>query len=146
MTNIRKARPEDLNELAILFDEYRRFYKQPSDIAAAKKFLQERLSQNESAVFIAFDDGKAAGFTQLYPIFTSVGLQRTWLLNDLYIAPSSRRKGLASLLLNAAKEFGRSTSSKWLLLETAADNYSAQALYENDGWQKAEDIFYQFNL
>jgi GNAT superfamily N-acetyltransferase len=146
MITIKKAELLEIEQLAPLFDAYRQFYKQPSDIEAAGKFLKERLLNKESVIFIAYDNDQPAGFAQLYPIFTSVALQRAWLLNDLYVSASSRRKGIASLLLNAAKEHGRITRSKWLLLETAADNYEAQAVYEKDGWQKTSDIFYQFDL
>ena len=146
MTRIKKAGLEDLDDLAVLFDSYRQFYKQQTDIAAAKEFLQQRLLNNESVIFLAFDDEVAVGFTQLYPIFTSVGLKKAWLLNDLFVHSDVRKKGIATLLLEAAKEHGRNTASKWLLLETAPDNFSAQALYQKNGWQKAEDIFYQFDL
>lgn len=86
------------------------------------------------------------GFTQLYPIFTSVGLGRSWLLNDLYVDASHRQNGIATQLLEAAKEHGKETRAKWLLLETGSDNFTAQALYERNGWQKTEDLFYQFSL
>jgi GNAT superfamily N-acetyltransferase len=146
MIRIKKAGPEDLDELAVLFDSYRQFYKQQPDKAAAKEFLRQRMLNKESVLFIAFDDEAAVGFTQLYPIFTSVGLAKAWLLNDLFVHTHARKKGIASLLLEAAKECGRHTASKWLLLETAPDNLSAQALYEKNGWQKAEDVFYQYDL
>jgi GNAT superfamily N-acetyltransferase len=43
-------------------------------------------------------------------------MKRAWLLNDLYIHVSSRGKGVATALLDAAKEFAKSTGSKWLML------------------------------
>ena len=38
-----QASSEHLDELSKLFDKYRVFYKEPSDIEAARNFLQERL-------------------------------------------------------------------------------------------------------
>lgn len=143
---IRKASVEDAPVVAPLFDSYRSFYKQEPDIDAALRFIKERLQQNESVIFIAFIKDNAVGFVQLYPIFTSVGMKRAWLLNDLYIHVSSRGKGVATALLDAAKEFGKSTNSKWLMLQTAADNYTAQALYKKNGWKKETDLFYRFDL
>ncbi|GAB3430858.1 hypothetical protein [Niabella aquatica] len=62
---ISKAQGELVYEL---FNKYRIFYKQPSDIEAAKKFIQERLNNNESVIFVVLtDEGIPAGFTQLYP-------------------------------------------------------------------------------
>lgn len=143
---IRKAIAEDANMIAPLFDAYRMFYKQPSDINGATDFIRERLQQNESVIFIALINDEAVGFTQLYPIFTSVGMRRTWLLNDLFVNETARSKGIATALLNAAKDFGKTTNSKWLMLETAKDNFTAQALYEKNGWIKETDFFYTIQL
>jgi len=143
---IRKATVEDATIIAPLFDSYRSFYKQLPDVNGALNFIKERLQQNESVIFIAFIKDNAVGFVQLYPIFTSVGMNRAWLLNDLYIHVSARGKGVATALLNASKEFARSTNSKWLMLETATDNYTAQALYKKNGWKKETDMFYRFDL
>jgi len=143
---IRKASVEDAAIVALLFDSYRSFYKQAPDVDAAFNFIKERLQQNESVIFIAFIKDNAVGFVQLYPIFTSVGMKRAWLLNDLYIHVSSRGKGVATALLDAAKEFAKNTGSKWLMLQTASDNYTAQALYKKNGWKKETDVFYRFDL
>lgn len=146
LIEIKKATLEDIKLVAPLFDAYRIFYKQSSDEKAATNFLQERLTNNESVIFIAFVNGIAVGFCQLYPIFSSVGLQRTWLLNDLYVHKNARGKGVAAALLQQAKEFGIATNARWLLLETAADNYTAQSVYEKNGWKRVEDYFYELVL
>lgn len=146
LVEIKKAIPEDVKYAAPLFDAYRIFYKQSSNIKAATDFLLERLTNNESVIFIAFADGNAVGFCQLYPIFSSVGLQRTWLLNDLYVDANARGQGIAAALLRQAKEFGMETSARWLLLQTGADNVTAQSVYEKNGWKRVEDYFYELGL
>lgn len=143
---VKRAGFADAAEAALLFDQYRSFYGQPADYAGAKKFISERLQLKDSVIFLASLDSEAVGFLQLYPIFTSVGMQRTWLLNDLYVKETARGKQVATLLMEAAKDFARTKGSKWLLLQTAADNFPAQALYEKEGWQKQTDFFYQYNL
>lgn len=146
LVEIRKAAAGDINLVAPLFNAYRIFYKQASDEKAAAVFLRERLTSNESVVFIAFVNGIAAGFCQLYPIFSSVGLQRTWLLNDLYVNENARGQGVAAALLQKAKELGLETNARWLMLETAADNVTAQSVYEKNGWKRVEDYFYELAL
>lgn len=76
MIQIIQATLSNLTELAILFDTYRQFYEQESDLTLAKNFLKQRIENNESVIFMAYDDGKALGFTQLYPSFSSVSAQR----------------------------------------------------------------------
>lgn len=145
-TAIRKATLEDVPLVAPLFDAYRVFYDQPADPGGALRFLQERLGNDQSVLFIALSAGRAVGFVQLYPIFSSVSMKRAWLLNDLYVDISERGKGVATSLLESAKNYGRSTSGKWLMLQTHADNYQAQALYEKNGWKREKDLFYVFDL
>jgi GNAT superfamily N-acetyltransferase len=143
---IKRAGVDQLNEAAVLFDAYRVFYKQTTDVNAARDFLQQRLVNNESVIFVAYAENIAVGFCQLYPIFSSVGLQRTWLLNDLYVNESARGKGAAAALLQEAKAFGLQTNARWLMLETAADNFTAQSVYEKNGWKKMTDVFYEMWL
>jgi GNAT superfamily N-acetyltransferase len=146
MTITRKAGKEDLEQLSVLFDSYRIFYHQSSDIAAARQFLQERMEKKESVIFVAENENILAGFTQLYPIFSSVGLKRAWLLNDLYVHASYRQQGIAAKLLDAARQFGIQAHAGWLLLQTNAGNYSAQSVYEKNGWKKITDFFYELSL
>lgn len=146
LLQIKKAAVEDVTALSELFNSYGVFYKQSSDINAAGNFLSERLQRNESVIFMAALDGAAIGFCQLYPIFSSVGLQRTWLLNDLFVSEAARGKGVAAALLQKAKEFGVETNARWLLLQTGADNSTAQLVYEKNGWQRVADLFYELPL
>ena len=143
---IQRAEIGQLEQLASLFNQYRVWYHQEPDIDRARKFLEERLANGDSTVFIAFNNGMPAGFTQLYPIFTSVGMTKAWLLNDLFVHEDHRGLGIASKLLEKAKELGRLTGSKWLMLQTGFDNTNAQALYQKNGWDKIPDQFYEFIL
>lgn len=143
---VKAATIDDVKLVAPLFNAYRIFYNQTSDIDGAIDFLQDRIGKKEAVLFIAFLDDEAVGFTQLYPIFSSVSLKRAWLLNDLYVAETARQQGVANALLNKAKEFGIENNAGWLLLETAFDNYKAQSVYEKNGWIKQTDFFYQFTL
>ncbi|ULH15324.1 GNAT family N-acetyltransferase [Deinococcus sp. KNUC1210] len=138
---LRRVAAEDLPLTVPLFDAYRQFYGQPSDVQAAQAFLSERLAREESVIFLAELDGRPAGFTQLYPLFSSVGMRRIWLLNDLYVAEEARRRGVSTALLNAARQHGLETGAARLMLSTATDNLAAQATYEAHGWQRDEGFY-----
>lgn len=143
---VRRAKKKDIEQLSILFDKYRIFYKQKGDIEKAVSFLKKRMKRKESVIFVAEERKELIGFTQLFPIFSSTNMMRTWLLNDLYVNESSRGMGAATKLLDAAKEFGAATNSKWLILQTAADNFTAQKVYEKNGWIKETDFFYRKDI
>jgi len=142
----RLAAFEDLDLIAPLFDGYRQFYGQASDMALARDFLGQRLSKRESTIFLALDDaGRALGFTQLFPSFSSVRAKRIYILNDLFVAPASRGCGAGALLLKTAAEFGRGQNAARLALSTGVENKTAQRLYEANGW-KRDEVFYYYNL
>jgi GNAT superfamily N-acetyltransferase len=143
---IRRAKKKDIDDLSVLFDKYRIFYKQRSDVDNARSFLKKRMKRKESVIFVAEERDELIGFTQLFPIFSSVNMKRTWLLNDLYVNERSRGIGAATKLLEAAKKFGAETDSKWLLLQTAADNFTAQKAYEKNGWVRETDFFYRKDI
>lgn len=128
-------------ELTPLFDQYRVFYEQPSNLEAAKAFLTLRVQQNESVIFMAYEAGIAIGFTQLYTTFSSVSMQPFYVLNDLYVGKEYRKKGVGEALLDRAKMHCLEKGYKGLALETAANN-PAQYLYERLGWTKQSNLFY----
>ena len=143
---VTQATLDDLDDLAILFDGYRVFYKRPSDVAAAREFLRERLSLRESVIFVARDaSGDALGFTQLYPSFSSVSARRLWILNDLFVAQSARGRGVARALMDRAKRHALQTGAIRLVLQTAHDNAPAQALYESLGYVRSDGM-YEYSL
>lgn len=145
--SIRQGNVGDLNELVPLFDRYRQFYRQPSDPEGARRFLLNRLEHNQSIVFLAFEGGRAIGFTQLYPSFSSGAMARIFILNDLFVAPEARQHGVGTALLNAAAAFGRQVGALRLVLSTEAGNTIAQSLYQKLGWQRDTAFFaYQLRL
>lgn len=134
---IRLAAITDLDTLVPLFDGYRQFYQQASNTDRARSFLAERLTRSESQILLAFEpSGAGLGFTQLYPLFSSVRAVRTYLLNDLFVAAAARRQGVAKALLIEAADHARCLGAASLSLSTALDNLPAQALYESVGWQR----------
>lgn len=142
---IRQASISDLEVLVPLFDAYRQFYRQASDLDGAREFLRTRFERGESVVFLAYVDGVARGFTQLYPSFSSTVMARTFVLNDLFVAPEARRCGVATALLDVAAEYGRSVGAFRLSLSTEVTNRSAQELYEGAGWER-DSVFCGFKL
>jgi ribosomal protein S18 acetylase RimI-like enzyme len=144
--SLRRATFDDLDLVAPLFDAYRRFYAQPGDLQRARDFLRERLQQGESAILIAELDGRIAGFTQLYPMFSSVRTARIWILNDLYVDEGARRQGVANALLDGAAGFAKEQGAAGVMLETSRDNAPARALYRAAGWSEDESQWYSLRF
>ncbi len=139
---IKLASPDHLEQLVQLFNDYRIFYKQDPDKKAAKRFLMDRFLNKDSVLIMAFNEQDIAlGFMQLYPIFSSVSMQRSYILNDLYVDSTQRGNGIGEALMTFAKQFAITNQSKGLTLETAINN-PAQKLYERLGWKKDTDVLH----
>ncbi len=135
-----------------LFDKYRIFYKQPPDPELARNFIQYRLNNSESVIFVALagnaNELKPVGFTQLYPNFSSVRAVKNWILNDLYVDTEFRKQGVGESLIRRAIDFAKENNASNIELSTAVDNYIAQSLYEQIGFvkQKPDNDFFTYRV
>jgi ribosomal protein S18 acetylase RimI-like enzyme len=129
----------DVGAVAPLFDAYRQFYEQPTNLALAQHFLAERQARAEALLWVAEQAQgsgapQALGFTQCYPSFCSLSAEPVLILSDLFVSPAGRRSGVARALLQATEDGARQLGFTRLDLTTAHTNRAAQALYESMGW------------
>ena len=142
---IRQPTTDDIEEIAKLFDAYRVFFEQGSDLSLAQEFLGDRFNNSESVIFCAYtSDERCVGFAQLYPSFSSVSAKRIWILNDLFVLESVRGMGIGTKLLSEIEAFGEESQAIAILVEATVSNTGAQKLYESKGYQKVtERLFYE---
>ncbi|SQH76280.1 GCN5-related N-acetyltransferase [Shewanella benthica] len=107
--HIRIAINEDLQSLTPLFDEYRKSLGQDSRLADCKEFIESRLLENDSVIFIAFLMDTPVGFIQLYPSFSSLLLKPLWYFDDLFVAEPYRKRGIGTELVKKAKDLADET-------------------------------------
>ncbi len=166
LPHTRLATPEDLDALANLFDAYRQFYGQSTDLTLARAFLAERMHRRESVLLVATatqgrnipavgptpaparaggePQGDLIGFCQLYPTFCSVEAKPIYALYDLFVKPTCRRSGAAKALLLAAECLAASHGKARMDLTTARTNLPAQAAYEALGWVR-DEVFFSYS-
>lgn len=144
--NYRKAKIEDLDALSELFDQYRIFYRKETDIKSAKSFIKERISKEDSEIFVAeTPEDHIVGFMQLYPLFSSVRMKKLWILNDLFVNYDSRKKGISLGLINKAKELVEKSDACGMYLETEKSNLVGNNLYPKAGFELNKDAnFYEW--
>lgn len=147
MHAIKQATLADFNSVAELFNQYRVWYGKPSDLEGAKTFLKERLSKNESVIFVVLEHEETIAFAQLYPLFSSTRMKRLWLLNDLFVKTEFRGKGHSKALLERVKQHCHETNSCGFMLETEKSNDIGNALYPAVGMElNTEFNFYHWNV
>ena len=143
--NIKCANKNDANIIGEVFNLYRVFYKQDSNVEIAQKYIADRLTNNESVIFFAEDNDKCIGFTQLYPTFDSVNVRQKIVLYDLFVREEYRRKGFAKLLMNAAKQYASDNNFGSIELSTGKTNTQGQSLYESLGYIR-DNEYYTYDL
>jgi GNAT superfamily N-acetyltransferase len=147
---VRRASADDLDRVAPLFDAYRRFYGAAADAAAARRFLATRFALGESVVLLAIDGPRRSGdrardlggavsediigFAQLYRSFSSLSLGEIVILNDLFVTPAHRGRGIAGRLVDVAVEHARRVGAIGLELATQHTNAAALRLYRAKGF------------
>ncbi len=137
--DIMKADITSLDLITPLFNAYRMFYEQTCDLEGARQFIQERIANQESVIFLAMEGETAVGFTQLYPTFSSVGMKKGYILNDLYVDATYRKKGIGIALIQEVFQFCEERNAHFVQLETASDNVQAKTLYEKMGMQLSNE-------
>ena len=145
MSNIRLANISDLNQIAILFDQYRQFYQQTPNIELATTFIAQRINKQDSVILLAENEAeKLIGFCQIYPSFCSVIADKIGVLYDLFVDASARNSGAGRALMLAAHEYATNNNLARLDLTTAKNNLNAQALYDSLGWVR-DEVFYAYS-
>src|SRR5271155_3569629 len=146
--DIQPADITDVAELSGLFDAYRVFYGAVSAPLQVDAFVNGLIRQRKTHFFLAREaEGlPALGFVHLMPSINTVAMRPIWLLEDLYVVPAGRRKGVATALMTYAENFARETGAERLTLATAHDNRRAQSLYKRMGYVREEHFWYYHRM
>ncbi|QIR14390.1 GNAT family N-acetyltransferase [Shewanella aestuarii] len=114
---IRLAIQADLKPLCHLLDLYRQEQGYESDLAACFNFLNQRLAEKDSIIFLAIDELGIVGFVQIYPAYCSLMLNTSWKCADLYVLPAYRQQGIADEMLTKAKMIAQTANIDLMLID-----------------------------
>ena len=139
---IKPVTQDELNQVTVLFNQYMIFYGQASSPNQYRDYLKARLDKQEADIFMAYNDQQETmGFVLNYTSFSSVSLGKIIILNDLFVLPEHRQKGVANALIQQVKRFALAQGAIRIDLSTAKDNFHAQALYEKIGFKQGTKFF-----
>ena len=132
-------RPVRHGELPELLDMLRRFYVEdriPLDEPRVRRGLQQLLADAAlGAVLFAEAEGERVGYLVLGWCFSIEQGGRHVLVDELYLEPAARGRGLGTALLAAACDWARGQGAEVARLEVNRHNPRAKALYLRHGFR-----------
>jgi ribosomal protein S18 acetylase RimI-like enzyme len=144
---VRPARTDEIEEMLPLIRAYCEFYETEPDDEGLRSMFETLISEpSQGAIFIARDGGKAVGFATLDWKWSSLKAARIGYLEDLFVDPETRGRGIADALIEICaarcRELGM-PAMEWL---TAPDNHRAQKVYDRTGAESGTYVEYDLEL
>jgi len=138
----------EFEQLLPLIGAYQRFYEvEEVDDDRNRAFFRRFLAPSEDGMLLgAREGGRFLGYACLYWHFSSTLTCETVLMNDLYVEPDTRGKGVGRALIEASADVARERGSPHLEWVTAPDNLTAQRLYDSTGAERSEWLEYELGL
>jgi GNAT superfamily N-acetyltransferase len=118
-----------------LFEGYSEFYESELTDQKALQVWSWIIDVNNSlfgAVAVT-DEGDFVGFAHYRTVPRTLSGDLALFLDDLLVAEDSRGQGIATLLMDFVKGYAREHKLAQVQLVTAADNATAQVLYDQVG-------------
>ena len=136
---VRLAQPADRDMALALLVAQLREHEIATPAAAIAAALDGLLAHPErGAVLVATLDGRVVGIAALSATWTiEHGGPAMWL-EELYVEPSSRGRGIGRALLSAAADTARARGARTLDLEVEASHTRAANLYAREGFRRLE--------
>jgi GNAT superfamily N-acetyltransferase len=147
--SIELVKEADLPDLLPLMRAYCEFYEAaPADaqlLTLARALLAD--PEHEGLQLIARDaKGRAVGFATVFWSWSTTAAGRIGVMNDLYIVPSARGRGLADRLIEVCAERCALRGAASLEWQTAPSNLRAQAVYDRVGGKREAWLNYTLEV
>ena len=145
--DVHPARTDEIEEMLPLIRAYCEFYETEPDDEGLRSMFETLINEpSQGAIFIARDGGKAVGFATLDWKWSSLKAARIGYLEDLFVDPEARGRGIADALIEACAERCRELGMPALEWLTAPDNHRAQQVYNRTGAESGTYVEYDLEL
>jgi len=141
---VRPSEPQDRPQLLDLIKGYFAFYRTPFPADSKMEALLDLLDQDPTrgVQLVAEADGRLHAFASLYTCFDTLVADRILVMNDLFVDPSSRNRGIGAALFKASLAYATVHGYARLDWVTAEDNRDAQRFYDRHGGHRGSWISY----
>ena len=130
---IREATPADAPAVLALVRELAEFERLSHEVVGDEAMLRDALAAGHSAALLAEEDGVPIGLALYFHNFSTFLARRGLYLEDLYVKPASRKRGLGRALLRRLAQIAVERGCgrfEWAVLDW---NLDAMRFYESLG-------------
>jgi ribosomal protein S18 acetylase RimI-like enzyme len=135
--HVRQATAEDATEIARLLHDFNLEYDEPTpDVATLADTVRRLLEESEIVVMLAGDGPDGLSLFRFRPALWAAGPET--YLQELYVAPALRGRGIGRCLLEETLEYARAAGASGIDLNTGETDTAARNLYESMGFTNRE--------
>jgi ribosomal protein S18 acetylase RimI-like enzyme len=134
---VRRAGAEDAAEIARLLHDFNTEFEEPSPgVEALTATCRRLIDAGEIVVLLAGEGPDGIALLRFRAAIWSAGLEAH--LQELYVVPPLRGRGIGRALLEGAIELSRERGADGIDLNTGETDTAARALYESMGFTNRE--------
>jgi ribosomal protein S18 acetylase RimI-like enzyme len=134
---VRRAGPEDAPEVARLLHRFNTEYSYPTpEVPLLTERSERMLAEGQMTVLLGGEGPDGVAMLRFRPSVWSGALDA--YLEELYVVPERRRRGIGRALMEVALEVSREAGATRIELGTEEDDTEARALYEKLGFTNRE--------
>ena len=139
---IRKIKPKDKEQWENLYKGYAKFYKVEMNKTILKTVWNWIHDKNHEVEGIVYEiNNKIVGLAHYRKMPRPLRGQEIGFLDDLFVDPDYRRKGIGEIFLNHLKELSKSRGWNLVRWLTHDDNIKAKSLYDRVAEKTNWDLY-----
>lgn len=132
-----------------IVEEYQKEYRGFTEIDETKnkRFYRKFYEQSDrGGAFISRnDEGEIIAFATYCFVYESNILEKVAVMNDLYVKPDYRGRGIAKLLINNCLESAKAKGAHHVQWKTKPENDVAKSLYDRFASERKDWVVYTLN-
>jgi ribosomal protein S18 acetylase RimI-like enzyme len=139
VTDVRRAKAADAHEVARLLHDFNVEYSMPTpDVESLTSRVRQLIAEREMTVLLAGEGPDGLAVLRFRPSIWTETLDAH--LEELYVAPARRGRGLGRALLEGAMAASREAGATRMDIGTSEDDTAALGLYESSGFTNLERL------
>lgn len=143
---VRLATSSDKESVLKLLDQFSiLFHSQDIPSQVGTQMYDEVMSRNDTMIFVAEEDNELCGIATFYVLPNIRHGYYRGHIEDIFVLPDKRKKGVGSKLLTAIKNYCQNNNITIIKVDSANELEDAHSFYEKNGGKQTEKMF-RFDL